>query len=119
MLCLGLKEHHTKSSALRIQDGTLAQPSTQGSSTSMANAGSRLSSGSALLFTSQEQFSQHPLRHRDAAADYEALPFWVWQLPTIPFVLPISQVVLGQLRRKEKPQEEDCRLPSEGTWEQI
>lgn len=43
----------------------------------------------------------HEARRRSAGCG--ALPFWVWQLPTVPSALPRFQAVLGQLRRKERP----------------
>lgn len=109
---MGLKEHNTKSSALRIQESSLAEPSTVGSSIRVANEGSRLSSGSALLVTGKDQFSQHLIGTKQQQQTMGLSLLGVeGALPTIPSALSISLVVLGQFRRKEKPHEEDSRLP--------
>lgn len=67
MLCLGLKEYHTKSSALRIQaGGTLAQQSTVGSPSEWREAG--LAVDRHYWSQGRNSFHSTPLRHRQAAA---------------------------------------------------
>ena len=73
-----------------------------GSFFGVANAGSRLSSESALLVTGKDQFWTAPRKAMRSSSRQWGFSLWGVEaaLPTIPSALSLPQAVLGQFERK-------------------